>query len=669
MENHPSRLIRILLVDDDEDEYVFISRLLHERSYRWSHDADVSFEVEWVSNYEDALKVIEEQRHDAYLVDYYLDGYTGIDLLQAKVVRQTSAPIIILTGRESYETDAAAARAGAADYLVKSNLNDQILERALRYAIERKQSEENLRKAHQTTARLTDDLIRETQRLQAVLDALPVGVAIADAGGVIVSNNKILDTIWGGQGPFSPGASAYDAHEGWWSETGEAVKAGEWSLARALSNGETVVGEMVDIERENGTRVTVLSSAAPICDNEGNIVGGVTVCMDITRQRDLERQVREAARELAERAGELEDERNRLIKIIANAPGAFVVTDGKGRIIIANPDAERLFGSDIFGSDLDSFIRNRFLLPDGSPCTPHDFPLLRSLHEGTTLTSFELELRRPDGTPVHLMINSSPIIDRQGKGSGAVAIFQDISKRKAEEEEARRRDMRIEVQQSLIRYQEMERLRIAQDLHDGPVQELIALQFALNSLRQNGFGSGNPDPDAAKEIAERLDEIESTIKAQISELRAFSSDLRPPVLASYGLASAIHSHVENFQKKYNQIRVDLDLAQDGQRLSEDTRLALYRIYQELLNNVAKHAEASEVKISLRLEDSRTCLDVQDNGKGFVPPRHWISLVRGGHLGLVGILERAEAVGGEVIINSTPGKGTNVQVFVPLKVED
>jgi PAS domain S-box-containing protein len=669
IENLPTRLLRVLLVDDDEDEYILIKRLLHQRSYRWSHNEDVSFDVDWVSSFSEGVDAFERGGHDAYLVDYYLDRATGVDLLQEAAVRRISAPIIILTGHESYEADAAAARAGAADYLVKGQFNDQLLERALRYAIERKQSEEKLRKAHQTTARLTEELFRETQRLQAVLSSLPVGVAISDAEGFIVSKNAILDTIWGEQAPFSPGASAFDAYKGWWAETGNPLKAGEWSLARALSKGETIVGEMLDIERSDGTHATLLSSAAPIYDATGNIIGAVMVCMDVTRQRELERQVREAAHEIASRAGEIEDERNRLSTVIANAPGAFVVTDDIGRIIIANPAAEDLFGAGLYGSDLNDFIKLRFRLSDGSPCKPEDFPLLRSLHEGETLTSFEMELLKPDGSPISLLVNSSPIIDRHNKSSGAVAIFQDISQRKAEQEQSRRRDMRIEVQQSLIRYQEMERLRIAQDLHDGPVQELIALQFALSSLQQSlaeEDGAGQPNP---QELVRELSEIDASLKAQVSELRAFSADLRPPVLASYGLASAIRSHVENFNKKYTHIDIEVDLVSDGQSLPEDTRLALFRIFQELLNNVVKHSEANKVEVTFNMDDTCCNLVVKDNGKGFSPPRHWIALVRSGHLGLVGILERAEAVSGEVTIESAPGTGTQVRVLVPLQQDE
>jgi signal transduction histidine kinase len=103
---------------------------------------------------------------------------------------------------------------------------------------------------------------------------------------------------------------------------------------------------------------------------------------------------------------------------------------------------------------------------------------------------------------------------------------------------------------------------------------------------------------------------------------------------------------------------------DGQALPEQVRLALFRIYQQALNNVVRHAQASLVSIRFELDAQQTLLQIQDDGRGFEVPKRWIELVRRGHLGLVGIVERAEAIGGRLEVVSTPGEGSLVRVVVP-----
>jgi two-component system NarL family sensor kinase len=135
----------------------------------------------------------------------------------------------------------------------------------------------------------------------------------------------------------------------------------------------------------------------------------------------------------------------------------------------------------------------------------------------------------------------------------------------------------------------------------------------------------------------------------------------------FGLERAIRSHVEAFQEKHEQLKIHTKMAEDGRLLPEKYRLALYRIYQECLNNVVRHARASEVNISLDVEAHSITLEVADNGCGFQVPTDWVVLARHGHLGLVGMQERAEAIGGQMQVFSEPGS-TRVRVSVPLPQE-
>ncbi len=125
--------IRVLMVDDDEDDFVIIQSLLAQVKI-------AQYDVEWAAAYAAALRAIEDRRHDVYLVDYRLGLYDGLDLLREGLARNGSAPFILLTGQGDYETDLAAMQVGAADYLVKGELTASLLERAIRYALERRRA-------------------------------------------------------------------------------------------------------------------------------------------------------------------------------------------------------------------------------------------------------------------------------------------------------------------------------------------------------------------------------------------------------------------------------------------------------------------------------------------------------------------------------------------------
>ncbi len=229
-----------------------------------------------------------------------------------------------------------------------------------------------------------------------------------------------------------------------------------------------------------------------------------------------------------------------------------------------------------------------------------------------------------------------------------------IERRMANEVISQKSDY-IEVQHHLMRNIEAERLHIAQDLHDGPLQVLIGISLTVNDLLSTADNV---------EMETKLKALQSVLHQQINDLRTFCSELRPPALAPFGLEKAIRSHAENYQKMHPELEVQLDLVHDGQVLPEHIRLALYRVYQELLNNIARHAHASLVLIRFSLSQGKAFLEIQDNGCGFELPKGWLEMARKGHLGLVGIQERVEAVGGNVEILTKAGQGTTVRVTAP-----
>jgi signal transduction histidine kinase len=149
-----------------------------------------------------------------------------------------------------------------------------------------------------------------------------------------------------------------------------------------------------------------------------------------------------------------------------------------------------------------------------------------------------------------------------------------------------------------------------------------------------------------------------------------AAESRPPTLAPFGLEKAIKSHIDRLQPAHPELRVKLELMPDGQILPEQTRLALFRIYQAALSNVLRHATAHQVVIRLSLDEEQVVLEVQDDGQGFELPERWIEIARQGHLGLIGMVERAESIGGQLNVVSAPGQGTVIQAVIPhLRIAD
>jgi signal transduction histidine kinase len=217
-----------------------------------------------------------------------------------------------------------------------------------------------------------------------------------------------------------------------------------------------------------------------------------------------------------------------------------------------------------------------------------------------------------------------------------------------------------EMQHRLLDSEENERQRLAQELHDGPLQELHSLDFKLVAMARQM----EDDQQQAQ-----LSEMRSTLRHLARHLRAICQDLRPPALTPFGVGAVLRSFAESFQQNHRELTVVVDLDDDGQKLSERARLALYRICQHGLRNVAQHAEATRVYVGLRVGENTVQLCIEDNGKGLTVPLDWPSMIGQGRYGLLGCVERAEAVGGHVTILSEPGQGTRLRVVVPLDTQE
>jgi PAS domain S-box-containing protein len=201
---------------------------------------------------------------------------------------------------------------------------------------------------------------------------------------------------------------------------------------------------------------------------------------------------------------------------------------------------------------------------------------------------------------------------------------------------------------------ELERLRLAQELHDNPMQTLYSAIYRIEELRK----AADPEMDQA------LTDVNLDIQKVLRDLRITAKELRPPSIFNFGLENAIRSHVDDILEKHPGLQIHLSLAHDRQILPEKVRLALFRVFQQAVANVIRHAEATEMDVHFSFDVEQAYLVVSDNGKGFEVPANWIELVRDGHYGLAGASERVSALGGTFAIESQPGNSTTIRVAVP-----
>jgi PAS domain S-box-containing protein len=273
--------VRVLLVDDDEDDYIITRGLV-------SKIGNPPYQLDWVDNYDAALAAIQRREHDVCLLDYRLGARTGLELLHESQSLIGRPPMILLTGQGGHDIDLEATKAGAADYLIKGQLDADKLERAIRYAIEGQRAKERLR--------------RDRDLISRIMETSPVGIVVADRTGKITFANHQAEEVLGltkdgiAQGTFN----VLDWHAT--DLEGNPMVGQSSPLKQVLESGQGVhdVHHAIDpnkragVERTKGRRTLFSTNATPLFDAAGRIDGMVVTVEDITERLTLEAQLRQS---------------------------------------------------------------------------------------------------------------------------------------------------------------------------------------------------------------------------------------------------------------------------------------------------------------------------------------------------------------------------------------
>jgi PAS domain S-box-containing protein len=387
------------------------------------------------------------------------------------------------------------------------------------------------------------------------------------------------------------------------------------------------------IRAKDGQYRWFLSRALPIHDEQGQVLQWFGTNTDITEQLQIEAALRQS------------EERFRIA--LEGSPMVVFSMDRDLRYTwIYNPRD---------GFTIDHVIGKR------------DEDLIGS-EEAAGLTAFKREVLLSDAvlrkeityrvgqSELTYVITAEPLHDHQGQVIGLIGAAIDMTDIRRMEQEAFEQRTRIEVQRLLIGQREEERARIAREIHDGPVQAFSILLFGLEEL------NWIEELDQRKE---KLVEIEDAVQKQIQDLRGLCNELRPSTLHFFGLEKAIRSHVETISERFPDVEFKLHLTPDGTSIPADVRLEMYRIFQEATNNCLKHASPSQVTVYLLKEDGIITLEIEDDGIGFQLNPQREMYAKQGSLGLIGMQERADIIGGNFRVSTRPGTGTRVTLQVPL----
>jgi PAS domain S-box-containing protein len=373
-------------------------------------------------------------------------------------------------------------------------------------------------------------------------------------------------------------------------------------------------------------------TASPIKNFSGGVIAAIETLQDVTERKRAEWALQESEKSYRE--------------LFEVALDAIWVSDAKGNILKANEATEKLTG--LSSEELARGNIKTFLGEDGLRLAKD---ISRRLLKDETLAQpYEQHLTRRDGTEATVMLTTSPILS-----NGRLVAFQNIA-RDITEQKRMQEDLRFYLQE-ITRAQEEERQRIARELHDSTVQTLIALLHQLENLL--GDKAALPVREA-----KALWGFYEAIRDVVREVRRFSRDLRPSILDDLGLLPALEWLTGELTKEYG-VKTSLKVIGSERRFSPEAELVLFRIVQEALRNIAKHAQASKAEVKVEFDKHRVQATINDDGVGFELPQSLGDLVQTGKLGLAGMQERVQLLGGSLKLKSELGEGTTIVAKVPI----
>jgi PAS domain S-box-containing protein len=369
--------------------------------------------------------------------------------------------------------------------------------------------------------------------------------------------------------------------------------------------------------------------------------------------QQLERSIREAIA-LKKAAQQVRESESRLRGIFYGAAIGIALFDLEGQIVEPNPALSKITG--FTNEELCAFYLND-LFERGASNRINE--LFSKLIEGRRdFFQIEERFRHKAGKDLWIRMTVSQYQDQQMPVGFGVGLFEDITERKQAEEKVKQAGKQMrELSRKILDAQEDERKRVAQEIHDSIGGHLAAIKFALEekleSMGQNPSSTGIS-----------LEKIISYVDEAISESRRISINLRPSLLDDLGLLATISWFCREFEKVHMGLLIEQQLEVQEDEIPEMSKVVIYRVLQEAMNNVAKHSDATQVRLRLAKSGNRIEFSVADNGRGFDPEEKFSESTTVSGFGLEGMRDRTILCGGRFEIASKKEEGTTVHISLP-----
>ena len=632
---------RILIVEDNPGDVRLIREMLAEGK-------NLDIQSERAGTLLAAQEILARQPFDVILLDLGLPDSQGLDTLSRIQTGTADIPIIVLIGIHDDSFSCPALKLGAQDYLMKGHFDADLFNRAIRYAIERKKIETSLGEMNQglekqirertnellaTNDRLSTSLakLEKTEKeLRRIVDTLHEGIWVIDSHAVTTFVNPRMADMLGYTKGEMDGRHLFSFMD----------EQGIQMCRENLERRQQGIKEQHEFEflRKDGARIFTLVETSPIISDDGIYTGAIAGVTDVTEKKRAEDALRES------------DERFR-VAIESSNDGFGMIKDEQH--IYVNKKMATMFGynrpEDMIGLHLSDLLH------------PDDKAWLLDTHRqrkaGRKVPScYEIRCRRKNGDDIfiessvsHIMFRGEPVV---------INFMRDITERRLLEKELKSsREQLRSISQQLVKGDEIQRKRLAMELHDQVGQNLTVLGINLHIIRDL------LTDQEEKSMRSRIDDSLQLVEQTGLQTRDIMANLRPSVLDDYGLLATLHWFGQRCAT-----RTGLKVVVEGRDLvprpDATVETVLYRIAQEAVHNVVKHASADQIIIYVGADDQKVLLTIEDNGKGFdvaAPgqkgkPEGWgLSIMR----------ERAISVGGDCHLHSRPGQGTMVTVEVPI----
>ena len=419
--------------------------------------------------------------------------------------------------------------------------------------------------------------------------------------------------------------------------------------AQVLASGEPLIGVEVHgaAPSQPGVERDWLAHYLPVRDENGDVRGVSVMVQEITGRKQADRALRQARDTLEQSVGDR-------TMALRESEERFRATFDQAAVGIAHvaPDGQFLRVNkklcEIVGYGRNELLTRPFQAITHPDDLDADLQCVRQILAGQLQTySMEKRYIRNDSSIVWTNLTVSLVRDEKARPKYFISVVEDISQRKSTEEQLLAEERLL---RRLLDLQEQERRMVAHDIHDGFVQDVVGAHMHLQSLH---------DAADTKRVESKIALAGSLLEKAIVEGRRLIRDLRPLILDESGIVEAIE-HLIADEEQHQDLRVAFFHEGEFRRLDRKLEGGIFRIVQEALSNVRRHARTNRAELALNQDTTSLRIEIRDRGIGFA-----LDQLPTDRFGLSGIRERARRFGGTACIESTPGKGTTVTVRIPL----